>query len=61
MMGEGSWCTHMKLLKDRAYETDLEFDPKHEKTQWQRFERQVDQLNHEGGSKTQYKVLYSRC
>jgi hypothetical protein len=46
-------------LKERAYDTDREFDPNHEKTQWQRFERQVDQLNHEGASKTRYKVLIS--
>lgn len=48
-------------LKDRPYGTDSEFDPKHEKTQWQRFEHRVAQLNHEGGSQTQFKVLYSRC
>lgn len=45
-------------LKDRKYNTDSDFDPKREKTQWQRFERQVDQLNHDGGSKTQYKLLF---
>jgi hypothetical protein len=46
-------------LKDREYATDTEFDPKHEKTQWQRFERQVAQLNSEGAPKTQYKVIFS--
>lgn len=45
-------------LISRAYETDEEFDPEHEKTQWQRFEHQVTRWNHRSDSHVQYKVLY---
>ncbi|MCJ1470962.1 hypothetical protein MMC07_009610 [Pseudocyphellaria aurata] len=45
-------------LISRAYETDPEFDPEREKTQWQRFEYQVYRLNRQSDSHVQYKVLY---
>ena len=43
-------------LINRTYATDGR-DP-HHLTQWQRFERQVAQLNHEAPHSTQYKLLY---
>src|SRR6201999_2949192 len=43
---------------DKAYDTDAEYDPDHKKTQWQRFEHKVSQLNREGGSRVRYKLLY---
>lgn len=45
-------------LINRAYDTDAEYDPGHEKTQWQRFEHKVFRLNRESGRNVQYKVLY---
>jgi len=45
-------------LIDCAYDTDAEYDPGHEKTQWQRFEHKVFRLNRESGRNVQYKVLY---
>ena len=46
-------------LIERSYDTDAEFDPDHERTQWQLFEQQVSQLNRDSGKGVQYKVLYS--
>jgi hypothetical protein len=45
-------------LINRTYDADMEYDPKHEKTQWQRFEHQVFRLNRDSGRNVQYKVLY---
>ncbi|MCJ1266854.1 hypothetical protein MMC22_006739 [Lobaria immixta] len=45
-------------LISRAYKTDPEFDPQHEKTHWQRFEYQISRLNSQSGPHVQYKVLY---
>ncbi|KAI0009198.1 phosphoglycerate mutase-like protein [Xylariaceae sp. FL0662B] len=45
-------------LIERSYPTDGEFDPKGEKTQWQRFEHYVNALNHNATKDTQYKVLF---
>lgn len=45
-------------LINRPYDTDKEFDPTSQKTQWQRFEHQVFRLNRQSGSHVQYKVLY---
>ncbi|MCJ1271941.1 hypothetical protein MMC22_011846 [Lobaria immixta] len=45
-------------LINRAYETDPEFDPQHEKTQWERFEHLVSRLNRDSGRTVQYKLLY---
>lgn len=47
-------------LIDREYPTDKHFDPKGEKSQWQRFEAWLSYLNsgcHKDGSVT-YKILF---
>jgi broad specificity phosphatase PhoE len=45
-------------LINRTYDTDGEYDPQHEKTQWQRFDHQVFCFNRESGCHVQYKVLF---
>ncbi|KAI9831693.1 MAG: hypothetical protein M1819_004759 [Sarea resinae] len=45
-------------LIDRTYETDADFDPNHKKTQWQRFEYYVQQLNKLSKDDVRYKLLY---
>ncbi|KAM0185316.1 hypothetical protein ACHAPC_005176 [Botrytis cinerea] len=45
-------------LKDRVYDTDAEFDPERQKTQWERFENHVVKLNNQTPKNAQYKVLY---
>ncbi|KAL8852265.1 MAG: hypothetical protein Q9221_002867 [Calogaya cf. arnoldii] len=45
------------LLK-KDYKADASLDPGGEKTQWQRFEREVTRLNDEAAEGTVYKVLY---
>ncbi|ESZ97519.1 hypothetical protein SBOR_2066 [Sclerotinia borealis F-4128] len=45
-------------LKDRVYDTDPEFDPERQKTQWERFENHVMKLNNQTPENVQYKVLY---
>ncbi|KAI1074790.1 phosphoglycerate mutase-like protein [Whalleya microplaca] len=45
-------------LIERAYPTDDVFDPRGEKTQWERFENYVNALNRNATKDTQYKVLF---
>ncbi|CAD6450934.1 7d66cbbe-ec9e-4369-bedd-59b94293d380 [Sclerotinia trifoliorum] len=45
-------------LKDRVYDTDAEFDPERQKTQWERFENHIVKLNNQTPANVQYKVLY---
>ena len=45
-------------LINQTYPTDAEYDPEHEKTQWQRFEHLVFRLNRQSGRNVQYKVLF---
>lgn len=45
-------------LINRTYDTDAQYDPKGEKTQWQRFAHKVWSLNRASGKNLQYKVLY---
>jgi len=45
-------------LINQTYDTDKDYDPDHEKTQWQRFEHHVSILNQESNSDVQYKLLY---
>ncbi|KAI9791062.1 MAG: hypothetical protein M1835_000554 [Candelina submexicana] len=45
-------------LIDRPYDTDGEYDPRAEKTQWQRFEHQVFRYNRQSGRNVQYKVIF---
>ncbi|KAK5153777.1 hypothetical protein LTR04_006166 [Oleoguttula sp. CCFEE 6159] len=45
-------------LINRAYDTDTSFDVSRQKTQWQRFERYVSDLNFESPKNTQYKILF---
>jgi hypothetical protein len=52
-------------LKERGYDTDFEFDPELQKTQWERFAYKVKTLNAEAPTrkgksekKEMYKVLY---
>ena len=45
-------------LKNRAYVSDPDFDPELKLTQWQRFETEIDRLNHQGDSTIKYKLLY---
>ncbi|KAL9076066.1 MAG: hypothetical protein Q9157_003772 [Trypethelium eluteriae] len=57
----GSCCFQKTLpalgLLDRTYETDPDFDPHREKSQWERFGNYVAHLNR-ASSKVQYKVFY---
>jgi len=45
-------------LIDRSYDTDTEFDPDHKKTQWDRFNYKLSQLNSKSDSNVQYKLFY---
>ncbi|KAF2678265.1 phosphoglycerate mutase-like protein [Lentithecium fluviatile CBS 122367] len=45
-------------LLEREYPTDAAFDPGREKTQWQRFEHYVRELNSNGLANQKYKVFY---
>ncbi|KAI2633138.1 phosphoglycerate mutase-like protein [Hypomontagnella submonticulosa] len=45
-------------LINRSYPTDDEFDPRGEKTQWERFAYYVNTLNRDCDKNTQYKVLF---
>jgi len=45
-------------LINRTYETDKKFDPKGEKSQWERFGAYVKNLNDEADENTDYKVLF---
>ncbi|KAE8453011.1 hypothetical protein EG329_012198 [Mollisiaceae sp. DMI_Dod_QoI] len=45
-------------LKSQAYDTDADYDPEGTKSQWQRFDYKVSQLNHESDANIEYKVLY---
>lgn len=46
-------------LIDRAYDSDPKGNPHGEKkSQWERFESQVYELNRRSGRHVQYKVLY---
>ncbi|KAK2759908.1 hypothetical protein FQN54_002642 [Arachnomyces sp. PD_36] len=45
-------------LINQTYDADATFDPRGEKTQWERFEHQVRSLNEGCDHDTQYKVLY---
>ena len=46
-------------LINRTYDADVKFGSSlANKTQWQRFENQVAQLNYNSSSTVQYKVLY---
>ncbi|KAK4463220.1 histidine phosphatase superfamily [Cladorrhinum samala] len=46
-------------LIDREYETDQDFDPQREKTQWQRFTHFIDHLNKRDAGKAMYKLIYA--
>ncbi|KAK3174602.1 hypothetical protein OEA41_001848 [Lepraria neglecta] len=41
-----------------TYDTDAPYDPERKKTQWQRFDHQVSQLNIQSADNVQYKILY---
>jgi len=43
---------------NRSYETDKNFDPNHERTQWERFENYIVHLNQSSTPDLKYKVLY---
>ena len=45
-------------LLNRSYETDAEFDPSSQKTQWERFAYYVKSLSEHASSGIQYKLLY---
>ncbi len=45
-------------LINRTYDTDSQYDPEYKKTQWQRFDRLVSQLNSYSTANIQYKLLY---
>lgn len=45
-------------LMNSAFAGDVYFDPRCEKTQWQRFENEVKRLNEASPPDVQYKVLY---
>ncbi|KAI4277209.1 MAG: hypothetical protein L6R35_006159 [Caloplaca aegaea] len=45
-------------LINRTYPTDVNYDPRGKKTQWQRFANQVFKLNRDTPRGTQYRLLY---
>jgi broad specificity phosphatase PhoE len=45
-------------LLEREYSTDVTFDPKRERTQWQRFKHYVHELNAQNPTEKKYKVFY---
>ncbi|OGM41201.1 phosphoglycerate mutase family protein, partial [Aspergillus bombycis] len=45
-------------LIPRSYDSDPEFDPEGRKTQWERFEYQLNQLNRDSSPATQFKLLF---
>ncbi|KAL6719155.1 putative phosphoglycerate mutase pmu1 [Lecanora helva] len=45
-------------LIDRKYDTDIEFDPDRQKTQWQRFEHHLFYLNKNSEPDIHYKLLF---
>lgn len=48
-------------LINREYDADSEYDANRQKTQWQRFERQVAHLNKQTAHNVQHRVLYLVC
>ncbi|KAL4895481.1 phosphoglycerate mutase family protein [Aspergillus ambiguus] len=42
----------------RSYDSDAAFDPNGQKTQWERFEHHINQLNHDSPSDSSYRVLF---
>ncbi|KAI9893821.1 MAG: hypothetical protein M1814_005374 [Vezdaea aestivalis] len=52
------YTKHSFGLINRDYDTDKSFDPENLKTQWQRFEYYVSNLNTESPKNVQYKVLF---
>ncbi|RKF77684.1 putative phosphoglycerate mutase [Golovinomyces cichoracearum] len=45
-------------LINRMYDSDVDFDPDRKKTQWQRFEAEINRLNNQSQANTHYKLLY---
>ncbi|KAL1961463.1 hypothetical protein VTO42DRAFT_191 [Malbranchea cinnamomea] len=45
-------------LIDQTYDTDAEFDPDREKSQWERFEYKIRHLNRNAAPDTEFKLLY---
>lgn len=45
------------LIK-RSYNTDKDYDPGQKKTQWERFNQKVSELNSQAGNSVRYKVIY---
>lgn len=45
-------------LIPRSYDSDAEFDPDGRRTQWERFEYQINKLNEESGPDTSYRLLF---
>lgn len=45
-------------LIPRRYDSDAEFDPDSQKSQWERFEHQLTKLNEDSGSSTSYRLLF---
>ncbi|KAF7167371.1 hypothetical protein CNMCM5623_000669 [Aspergillus felis] len=45
-------------LISRSYDSDAEFDPDGRRTQWERFEYQINKLNAESRPGTSYRLLY---
>ncbi|GIC84488.1 histidine phosphatase family protein [Aspergillus udagawae] len=45
-------------LISRRYDSDAEFDPDGRRTQWERFEFQINKLNAESGPEASYRLLY---
>ena len=45
-------------LLNRTYDTDATFDPRGQKTHWERFAYYIKSLNDHSDKDTQYKVLY---
>ncbi|KAF2661388.1 phosphoglycerate mutase-like protein [Lophiostoma macrostomum CBS 122681] len=46
-------------ILNRSYDTDQDFDPQGQKTQWQRFEHWVREMNKIDPSHRQYKIFYA--
>ncbi|KKZ66809.1 hypothetical protein EMCG_07498 [[Emmonsia] crescens] len=45
-------------LINQSYDTDKDFDPNHEKTQWERFARKLQSLNAHVDKHTEFKLFY---
>lgn len=58
---DGSTFDYTAVNFGLTYETDAEHDPNRERTQWERFDHYVSDLNRKNLVNVQYKLLYLVC